>query len=271
MKLARVRIEDLGPGGRDALDLDFTDPLGRVRELVVLTGPNASGKSTVLAAIAAALGVGPAVVRPVRVTCWLRSGDGSDAREATLTYDQPDPEGRPDRSRTRYDPEPWAGQPRALLFDRAPDDAATKAGLLALATRPAEAEGFRLVQRAYAEVCAPGRLTAARQADGTLALRFAGAEGERGFDALSGGEKAALSLLAGAAAAGPVEAVVLIDELEAGLGPGWQRKLLHALPQLGEGYQFVVATRSAYLRDAAPRSAVIDLGECVTARRARNG
>ncbi|HEY1186213.1 MAG TPA: ATP-binding protein [Gemmata sp.] len=58
MKLAKLQIENfrhLGTGGKP-FELDFTDPLGRVRDLTLLVGPNTSGKTTVLDAIAAALG-----------------------------------------------------------------------------------------------------------------------------------------------------------------------------------------------------------------------
>lgn len=58
MKLAKLRIENfrhLGTGGKP-FELDFTDPLGRVRDFTLLIGPNTSGKTTVLDAIAAALG-----------------------------------------------------------------------------------------------------------------------------------------------------------------------------------------------------------------------
>jgi predicted ATPase len=92
MKLARVQIENFRHlGSREKpLELDFTDALGRVRDFTLLVGPNTSGKTTVLDAIASALGrsVGMAALRPdfkfsprmvvrrgelhAKVTCWLR-------------------------------------------------------------------------------------------------------------------------------------------------------------------------------------------------------
>jgi predicted ATPase len=92
MKLARVQIENFRHLGRqdNPLDLDFTDTLGRVRDFTLLVGPNTRGKTTILDAIAAALGrsVGMAALRPdlkfsprtivrrgalhAKVTCWLR-------------------------------------------------------------------------------------------------------------------------------------------------------------------------------------------------------
>ena len=41
--------------GIDELQIDFRDELGRVRPLTLLAGPNASGKTTILDAIACAL------------------------------------------------------------------------------------------------------------------------------------------------------------------------------------------------------------------------
>jgi predicted ATPase len=92
MKLAKVQIENFRHlGSREKpLALDFTDALGRVRDFTLLVGPNASGKTTILDAIAVALGrsVGMASLRAdfkvsprtvvrrgalhAKVTCWLR-------------------------------------------------------------------------------------------------------------------------------------------------------------------------------------------------------
>ena len=54
MKIAKATIENFRHIER--LELDFTDSLGRVRDVSVLVGPNASGKTTVLDALAVATG-----------------------------------------------------------------------------------------------------------------------------------------------------------------------------------------------------------------------
>ncbi len=54
MKIAKVVIENFRH--IEKLELDFTDSLGRVRDLILLVGPNACGKTSVLDAIALALG-----------------------------------------------------------------------------------------------------------------------------------------------------------------------------------------------------------------------
>jgi len=54
MKIAKATIENFRHIER--LELDFTDSLGRVRDVSVLVGPNASGKTTVLDALAVGTG-----------------------------------------------------------------------------------------------------------------------------------------------------------------------------------------------------------------------
>lgn len=134
MKRAKVQIENFRHLGTSArpFEIDFTDPLGRVRELTLLVGPNPCGKTTVLDAVAAALG--PTLQMPTlrphfqrsprtvvrrgalhaRVTCWLRftaeeivatrelfrlaelPEEVPDASEVELTWDYPDPAGQSD-------------------------------------------------------------------------------------------------------------------------------------------------------------------------------
>ncbi len=142
MKIAKVRIENfrhLGTSDRP-LEIDFTDPLGRVRDVTLLVGPNTSGKTTVLDAIAAALG--PTLQMPTsrphfqrsprtvvrrgalhaRVTCWLRFTPQEiaatrelfhlaerpeqvpDAPEVELTWEYPDPAGQSDDGFSTFHP-----------------------------------------------------------------------------------------------------------------------------------------------------------------------
>src|SRR5262249_28954324 len=132
MKIAKVQIENfrhLGGHGNPFV-LDFTDALGRVRDFTLLVGPNACGKTTILDAIAAALGpgLGMPTLRPglalsprkivrrgvpdAKVTCWLRFSDEEikatrelfrlgeqgeevpDAREVSLSWLYPHPGSR---------------------------------------------------------------------------------------------------------------------------------------------------------------------------------
>src|SRR5260370_13099007 len=129
MKLAKLQIENFRHlGSREKpFELDFTDALGRVREFTLLVGPNTCGKTTILDAIAAALGpsLGMPTLRPgfrlsprtvvrrgalnAKVTCWLRFSSEEiaatrdifriaeidqkvpEASEAKLSWTYPDP------------------------------------------------------------------------------------------------------------------------------------------------------------------------------------
>ena len=55
MKVTSALIENFRHIER--LELDFTDSVGRVRDVSVIVGPNTSGKTTVLDALAIALGL----------------------------------------------------------------------------------------------------------------------------------------------------------------------------------------------------------------------
>src|SRR5438445_942475 len=129
MKLAKVQIENFRHVGthEKPFELDFTDALGRVRDFSLLAGPNTSGKTTILDAIAAALGpsLGMPALRPdfklspptvvrrgalhAKVTCWLHFSPEEiaatrdifrlaelpqkvpDAPEVKLSWTYPDP------------------------------------------------------------------------------------------------------------------------------------------------------------------------------------
>jgi predicted ATPase len=126
MHIAAAEIRNFR--GIDALDLDFTDAFGRVRPLSLLVGPNASGKTSALDALAIAVGgqTGQFALRPdwdirpstvIRhgalastVTCTVRfgaderdavrdllalsqqPGDVPDVEETRITWVYPDPE-----------------------------------------------------------------------------------------------------------------------------------------------------------------------------------
>lgn len=88
MKIARAIIENFRHIKR--LELDFTDSIGRVRDTTLLIGPNTSGKTTILDALAVSVGLSTELSygRPgfelsprsivtkgslyTKVTCWVR-------------------------------------------------------------------------------------------------------------------------------------------------------------------------------------------------------
>lgn len=61
MKIAKLTIENFRH--IEKLDLDFTDSLGRVRDITAIVGPNTSGKTTVLDAISAGVGVATEIIQ----------------------------------------------------------------------------------------------------------------------------------------------------------------------------------------------------------------
>jgi predicted ATPase len=127
MKIARAVIENFRHIER--LELDFTDSVGRVRDVSVFVGPNASGKTTVLDALGLGLGIATGLYgfRPdfvpsprtlvrrgalqARVTFQMQFSPEEiettrqlynlseeeqeipDAREVTITWTYPDPHG----------------------------------------------------------------------------------------------------------------------------------------------------------------------------------
>jgi len=127
MKVASAVIENFRHIRR--MELDFTDSVGRVRDVSVLVGPNTSGKTTVLDALAVGLGliIGPYSIRPdlvlsprsivrrgalqAQVICKVRFSPEEieitrqlyhlseedqeipDVEEATITWTYPDPRG----------------------------------------------------------------------------------------------------------------------------------------------------------------------------------
>ncbi len=139
MKIARAEIRNFRK--IEKLDLDFTNSLDEVREASIIAGPNTSGKTTILDALAVCLGLGtelsyarpdfqitPRIVRrgelETRVTCWVRFAPAEieatreifklaqeggkiipKAREVKVTWVYPDPNHRSKLGFTFYEPE----------------------------------------------------------------------------------------------------------------------------------------------------------------------
>jgi predicted ATPase len=139
MKIARAKIENFRQ--IEALDLDFTDSLGRVRDVSLIVGPNTSGKTTILDALAVSIGLGTKlsfgrpdfVISPrtivrrgaleCRVTCWVRFSREEiettrqliqqseenltipDREEVQVTWVYPDPKKRSRFGFTYYNPD----------------------------------------------------------------------------------------------------------------------------------------------------------------------
>ena len=138
MRIAKAVIENFRH--IKELSLDFTDSIGRIRDVTLIVGPNTSGKTTILDALAASIGASTelphtrdgyklspqTIVRrgtlEATVTCWVRfteeeihlaeelnglTHDTSpvpDEREIKTTWTYPDPKGKPS-GHTSYFPQ----------------------------------------------------------------------------------------------------------------------------------------------------------------------
>ena len=125
MRIARAIIENFWHIKR--LELDFTDSLGRVRDTTLLVGPNTSGKTTILDALALSVGISTELsyARPglllsprsivtrgnlqTRVTCWVRFSPDEVAAAQELSRIRVDKAGYS----PKYPPPRNAGRRRA--------------------------------------------------------------------------------------------------------------------------------------------------------------
>jgi energy-coupling factor transporter ATP-binding protein EcfA2 len=83
------------------------------------------------------------------------------------------------------------------------------------------------------------------------------------LDKAASGEQVVLDYVTRLTYPSPINhGLVLIDEPELHLHPGWVRQLYRALPQIGVGNQYILTTHSAEMRQmAAEDNALVDLGE----------
>lgn len=125
MKIARAVIENFRHIKR--LELDFTDSLGRVRDTCLLIGPNTSGKTTILDALAVSVGLSTELSygRPgfelsprnivtkgslyTKVTCWVRFSPD----EISATQELSEIRKQPGIETKGFGPNPWPKVPDA--------------------------------------------------------------------------------------------------------------------------------------------------------------
>ena len=129
--------------------------------------------------------------------------------------------------------------PRQILVDLALKHAVPGA--------PQADDLFARVRDQYNTICAPRLLVGAVQDEDEFDVRFRDGEREYGFDDIASGEAMILLLLITLSAERIHRSIVLIDEVELHQHPLWQRRLLNALPLMGEDNQFIVTTHSDYL------------------------
>jgi predicted ATPase len=125
MKIARAVVENFRHIKK--LELDFTDSLGRVRDTTLLIGPNTSGKTTILDALAVSVGLSTELSygRPgfelsprnivtkgslyTKVTCWVRFSPD----EVSATRELSEIRKQPGIDTKGFGPIPWPGVPDA--------------------------------------------------------------------------------------------------------------------------------------------------------------
>ncbi len=271
--LAEIRLQ--GIRGINSLKATFDYPVS------VIAGGNASGKSTVLFAAACAYRVpGAGVKKFVPSTLFPdyrpRSGGREDHRdEVVLNFEYATPEGH-QSMRWRHAAKGWnrsfggrkdARQPERLVYLRT----------LSNLSNPSEVRGVLSMGRS-AQVPTETALTASQVelahqmlpfryaevvtlSSGSKALLFATQDGGGAYSELhmSAGERAILRLSQDIAQLNG--ALILIDELEAGLHPWVQRLLMAQLQQLAlrNDLQVIITTHSPVVLDAVPRNGRIFL------------
>ncbi|MEV4615700.1 AAA family ATPase [Kitasatospora sp. NPDC049258] len=251
MDVSRIKVSGLKCfSGPREVDLDLARPDGTAAGWTVLAGPNGSGKSTLLQAVALALGAHPAVP----VERWLAVGSPAGSVElnggaawrivgAAGAAPRAERTGPPSaRHRwfgpvARPAPAGIQGAAAALVEDGLLPDgwrlAATgpdgpwveRAGLaLPLAEL---GDGVARLVTLVAELSAITRRTRPEYVDGRPTL--------------------------------PVRATVLIDDVDAHLHPAWQQRVGGWLTAHFPQVQFIVATHSPYVCQAADPGALIRL------------
>lgn len=151
----------------------------------------------------------------------------------------------------------WTTDPRLLLLALAIQDALPPRGDGA---RPPS--DFARVKEAYARVCSPHQIRGAVRDDlERFDLEFVTATTPYRYADLSSGEQMVLLLLIRMVTERIHRSIVLIDEIELHQHPVWQRRILHQLPLMGVGNQFIVTTHSAYIRDLIPANQLVALGD----------
>lgn len=271
--LAEIRLQ--GIRGINNLKATFDYPVS------VIAGGNASGKTTVLFAAACAYQVPGAGVKDFVPSTLFpdyrpKSGGREDHRdEVVLNFEYATPEGHRSmrwRRRSKGWNRSFGGRKKARQPER-PVYLRTLSNL----SNPSEVRGVLSMWRS-AQVPRETALTASQVelahqmlpfrysevvnlSSGSKALLFAAQEGGGAYSELhmSAGERAILRLSQDIAQL--KGALILIDELEAGLHPWVQQLLMAQLQQLAlrNDLQVIVTTHSPVVLDAVPRNGHIFL------------
>ncbi|MCY3653940.1 MAG: AAA family ATPase [Cyanobacteria bacterium MAG IRC1_bin_28] len=271
--LTEIRLQ--GIRGISNLKAAFDYPV------TVIAGGNASGKSTVLFAAACAYRVPGAGVKDFVPSTLFpdyrpRSGGREDHRnEVVLNFEYATPEGHYSMQWRRR-AKGWnrsfggrknASQPKRLVYLRTLSNLSNPSevrGVLSM-SRSAQAPQEMALTASQVELAhqmLPFRYSeVVKLSNGSKALLFAAQKGGSAYSELhmSAGERAILRLSQDIAQR--KGALILIDELEAGLHPWVQQLLMMQLQQLAlrNDLQVIVTTHSPVVLDAVPRNGRIFL------------
>jgi len=259
---------------RDELTLDFRTPVGTPANMVVIAGPNGSGKTSVLEAILLALGQPDKVDKPSSRLAWRRVVPQETTISVDVSFD-----GDPVERHSSLVPEPleieyfssWqapdfvgvgTSQSQGRLKQRISDEK-IRAAFCGEAGRASQwlsriNEAWQILRhddtRLDVQLVDPN-------ADDLLADLFLLRGDERicSIDRLGQGELRLFTIAATVVMKELTTGVVLIDEPELHFHPEWQGGIFSVLRHLAPDVQFIIATHSDIIWDRAPEYARFNL------------
>jgi len=292
--IALTSLEIRNFRGIEKLDLDFRGPDGEPNQLVVLAGPNGSGKTAVLEAALIAVGgqklaVGPCNKKAIRKSAEdftiqsLIVVDGNLFQdgpvEITSNSKLPEPDrnlpfwyfsswrepilvgsvnvtvGKPGRRPAKTDPNRLLNVKQQLANAAAAQSFAVGPQRL---LRKYETwvnkinDGWKTFYPEHADRFEVGLVESEDEGDGAFEVFYV----RKGFlrlsvDNLSAGQLELFLFLAALVINNDREGIVFIDEPELHLDPQWHAPILRTLMQLQPKAQFIVATHSPQIFEAA--------------------
>lgn len=128
------------------------------------------------------------------------------------------------------------------------------------ASRTQDPSRFERIQEEFRRLCPSLRLEVERDDADIPQVVFGDGEATFGFYNLSSGQQAILAYVVELVDKRIHRSLVMIDEVELHLEESMQRRLFHALQQLGEDNQLLLTTHSSYLASIIPHDSLIQFG-----------
>lgn len=125
-----------------------------------------------------------------------------------------------------------------------------------------EPSDFAKVRDMFSRICRPSAIKGAvRDEVERFDIEFARGDTPYAYADLSSGEQMVLLILIRMVSERIHGSLLLIDEVELHQHPIWQRRLLDDIRRMGAHNQIIATTHSSYLRDVAPPSSIVVLGD----------